>query len=92
MPKHKAGKKFSKSHTTIIDAAIPIINQLEKQPEVTKIVLGIIKAGLRPAPQRTKITPIQNGLKLQIRGTNSVQTIFVYSIDASKIKQIIKNK
>ena len=43
MAKHKTGGKITTSHTSIIDAALPVVEAAEKLPEVTKISLGIIK-------------------------------------------------
>ena len=43
MPKWQ-GKKSGGSHTTLIEAAVPLIREAEKLAEVTKIALGFIKS------------------------------------------------
>ena len=52
MANHRAGGKITASHTSIIDAALPIVDAAEKLPEVTKISLGIIKQVGRGGRQR----------------------------------------
>jgi len=43
MSPHRAGKKFTSSHTTLIDAAEELVDAAAKLSEVTKISLGEIK-------------------------------------------------
>lgn len=77
---HATGKKVSRRHTTIIDAAEPVVRLLNRRPEVRSIRLGEITAGLKGGQaRRIKITPIRGGLKVQVRGSASVQIIWVYT-------------
>ena len=77
---HKSGGKITASHSTVIDAAVPIVEAAEKMPDVSKISLGIIKqAGKGRTQRRIKFLPITGGWKLTIRGSTSVQEIFIYS-------------
>lgn len=77
---HKfAGKKFTGSHTTVIDAAVDLVKDANRSEFVSKISLGIIRQ-CRPGrgQQRTKVKNIQAGLEIIIRGNTYVQTIYLY--------------
>ena len=88
---HLAGKKVAKSHSTIIEEADKLLKFLSASPLVEKIVTGEIKS-LEHAPRRLKITPIDAGLKLVIRGINARQFIFVYTKSPAVIAEQIKAK
>lgn len=82
------GKKSGGSHTTLIDAAEPLVERAEKMPQVTKIALGYIK----PTPgktgkRRVKFTPIQGGIKATIRGNTSIQEIWIYTNSPEQVQQ-----
>jgi hypothetical protein len=82
---HRAGGKITKSHTTIIDAAVSLVERAEKLPEVTKISLGEIKI-IGKGKANVKFLPIPAGLKAVVRGNISKQEIFIYSSDPEKTK------
>ncbi|MFA6593643.1 MAG: DUF2103 domain-containing protein [Candidatus Buchananbacteria bacterium] len=75
---HIAGKKVASGHSTIIDEADKLIKFLYRHPLVAKIVTGEIKS-IEHGPRRIKITAIEAGLKLMIRGVNARQFLFVYT-------------
>lgn len=79
---HLAGKKFSKSHTTSVKAATKLGKFLARDEAVTKIILGEIKP-IAVGPRRLKIQPIDAGLKLTVRDTSAVQTVYAYTRDAA---------
>ncbi len=79
MAKHIAGGKITDTHSSIIDAAIPLVKLIQKQPEVSKIVLGPITQGLRPAPHRIKVKPITGGINITVRGSATKQELYVYT-------------
>jgi hypothetical protein len=72
------GSKVTRSHTTVIEAAIPAVNAAKESPHVSKIVIGIIKPAKNGQPH-IKFTPIQAGLRMQVRGNSAVQIFFVYT-------------
>ena len=85
MSLHRAGGKFTKSHTTLIDAAIPIVDRASDMPEVTKISLGEIRTigkGLRGV----KFHPINGGWRLVVRGNTTIQDIYIYTGSPEKTK------
>lgn len=76
-----AGGKVAGTHTTVIDAAKRVVKIAEKDPDVSKIVLGFITSGLPVGKHLLKFTTIHGGCKVTVRGTHSKQEIFVYSDD-----------
>ena len=76
---HISASKLTRSHTTIIDAAVDVVKLAQKMPEVTKISLGVIKSGLPSGVRRIKCKPIQGGLQVSVRGTNSKQDLYMYT-------------
>lgn len=91
MPAHKTGRKITTNHTSIIDAAIPIVEAAERLPEVSKISLGIIKqVGKSRGQHRIKLLPITGGWKITVRGSSTVQEIYVYTEDTTGTKTAIE--
>lgn len=92
---HIAGKKVAKGHSTIIDEAEKLLKFLYKHPLVDKIVTSEIKS-IEHGPRRIKITKIEAGLKLMIRGINARQLVFVYTtqpeITAKQIEEFWQKK
>jgi hypothetical protein len=85
MGKHISGGKIASSHSSYIDAVGPLLKKLSQHPAVSKISLGIIKPHLPPSSLRVKIMPLSGGLKVVVRGTNSLQEIFVYTTDTESV-------
>jgi hypothetical protein len=77
MPAHKTGRKLTRSHTTIIEKARDVVTMLERQPDVTKISLGIIKQ-IGVGKPAIKFHPITGGFRCTVRGNVSLQEIWVY--------------
>lgn len=88
--KHVNGPKFGK-HTTVIDAAYELMKKVADWDEVNKISLARIDQGLRPAPQRLKITAMKGGLQLQVRGSTSTQKIVIYTDQPDKVERKLKD-
>lgn len=77
--KHRSGGKIGGSHTTVIDAASPLVDFLETQPAVKKIVLGRIDpASLADGERRVKISKRLSGLRCVVRGKLSIQELWIY--------------
>ncbi|MFA5124585.1 MAG: hypothetical protein WC473_02015 [Patescibacteria group bacterium] len=92
---HIAGKKVASGHSTVIDEADKLVKFLYRQSLVTKIVTGEIKS-IEHGPRRIKITAIEAGLKLMVRGINARQFLFVYTakpgIIAKQIEEFWQKK
>ena len=93
MAKHKSGGKITANHSSLIDAAFPIVEAAERLPEVNKISLGFIKqAGKSRGTTRMKFLSIVGGWKLTVRGSSTVQEIFIYTAEADKTKTFLETK
>jgi len=90
MPKWQ-GKKSGGSHTTLIEAAVPLIREAEKLAEVTKIALGFIKStpGQR-GTERVKFKRSMSGLLMTVRGHTSVQAIRIYTVFPDIVQQSLE--
>jgi hypothetical protein len=78
MPKRQGGHIGGK-HTTIIDAAAPVVDAAQTCPQVMKVVLGIIntRCGNGRGNHRIKFRDTDSGLEITVRGNTSAQTLFV---------------
>ena len=74
------GGKIGGKHTTLIDAAMPLVNQACKLPTVRKITLNTIRYvnSKQGGPNRVKFRAINGGLQAKVRGNASVQVISIY--------------
>ncbi len=89
MPRHQAGGKLTKSHTTLIDAAQPVVDWLQKADSVSKISLGMIKVIGRGKPG-LKFHLVTGGWRLVIRGNISLQELVIYTSDPERLKQQVE--
>ena len=85
------GSKVTRSHTTVIEAAIPAVSAAKESPHVSKIVIGVIKPAKTGQPH-IKFTPIQAGLRMQVRGNSAVQIFFVYTNQPDNVMREITEK
>lgn len=81
------GNKISHSHSSMIAPAEGLVALMKDQPEVKKVVLGIIK--------RVKCSPgvkvLEEGpaiLRVTIRGSASMQILWVYLQNPSDVKKV----
>ena len=72
------GAKFNGRHSTVIPSAVPAVQAARDSEHVSKIALGVITP-IRPGAEHLKFTPASGCLKMQVRGTNAVQTFWVYT-------------
>ncbi|MCX6744188.1 MAG: DUF2103 domain-containing protein [Candidatus Parcubacteria bacterium] len=74
------GGKIGGKHTTLIDAAIPLVDQARKLSTVRKITLNIIRYvnSKQGGPNRVKFRKINGGLQAKVRGNASIQVISIY--------------
>ena len=85
------GSKVTRSHTTVIEAAIPAVSAAKESPHVSKVVIGVIKPTKTGQPH-IKFTPIQAGLRMQVRGNSAVQIFFVYTDRPDYVMREIRDK
>ena len=82
------GAKISNRHSTVIDAARPIVERTRKLPEVTKIVVSEIRPS-GSKEMRLVLTPVPAGLRMVIRGPSAQQLFFIYTRDREKAMQTL---
>lgn len=85
MPLHRAGGKLTRSHTTIIDAAAPLVDYLQNHDGVSKISLGLIK-NIGKGNPGLKFHPVTGGWRVVIRGNVSLQELVVYTSDPDRVR------
>ena len=85
------GSKFNGRHSTVIPSAVPAVQAARDCALVTKIALGVITP-IRPGPEHLKFTPATGCLKMQVRGTNAVQTFWVYTTSPDAVVSEITTK
>lgn len=85
------GSKFNGRHSTVIPGAIPAVQAARDCSLVTKIALGVITP-IRPGPEHLKFTAATGCLKMQVRGTNAVQTFWVYTTSPDEVVAEITGK
>lgn len=85
MPPHKAGGKLTRSHTTLIDAAVPLVDWLQTQEKVSKISLGIIK-NIGKGQTGLKFHPVTGGWRVVVRGNISLQEMVVYTSAPDEVR------
>ena len=85
------GPKFNGRHSTVIPSAVVAVEAARDCQHVTKIGLGVITP-IRSGPEHLKFTPVSGGLKMQVRGTNAVQTFWVYTTSPDAVVSEILTK
>ena len=92
MPSRKRvlkGRNVSAKHSTFSREAALIIETAKKHTQVTNIVPGMIRR--RGGGRRAlKIRTLPAGLCVVVRGSDSVQDIWVYTSARDSVEQIIK--
>jgi len=86
MPIHRAGGKLTRNHTTLIDAAAPLVDFLQGRDEVSKISLGIIK-NIGKGARGLKFHAVTGGWRVIVRGNVSLQEMVVYTTDPEKVRE-----
>ena len=80
------GAKFSSSHSTVISETVHVLEAAKALPEVSKVVLSVIKPSRADRP-RLKFSPVPAGLKMQVRSRTAIQIFYVYSGDPSETQR-----
>ncbi len=79
------GPKFNGRHTTLIDAAVPVVVRLRDDPRVTKIIIGVIKSR-RGNTTTLKATPIPAGLRITVSAPRYVQELIAYTAEQDAVR------
>mgnify|MGYP001558843746 CR=1 FL=1 len=85
-----AGPKFSNRHSTVIPEANEVVRALRGADFVRKIVVSEIRhASGGGAKRRIKITPIDAGCRVTVRGSSAVQEFFVYTNNRAAVETLL---
>jgi hypothetical protein len=79
------GPKFNGRHTTVIAAAVPVVQLLRDDPRVTKIVIGVITTR-RGNTTNVKAVPIDAGLRITVAAPRNVQELYAYTADPEGVR------
>lgn len=80
-PRGRAG-----SHTTLIEAAEPVVRLLEREGRVSR---GMIEGGIHARGHAVKVTPLAGGLRLTVVSKGSRQELHVYGIPLARVAEIL---
>ncbi|MEI8338226.1 MAG: DUF2103 domain-containing protein [bacterium] len=82
--------KTTRSHTSTTEVSNEIIQAAEKINEITKIGIGIIKITKSKGGKRgIKFLPITGGVKAVVRGSGTVQELFIYTNEPELVKKYL---
>lgn len=90
MSTQKGKSKVNSSHTSVTETAARVVQTAGERIEVTKISLGIIKH-VGGGERRIKFTQITGGIKATVRGSGSVQELFIYTTKPSVTQKAISD-
>lgn len=89
----RMGKKYTASHTTIIDASAPLVDFAHNHPLINKINLGIIKSipsSKGNLTKRIKCLEEPACLFVKVRGNRAVQELRFFSNQVSQFEKEFK--
>lgn len=80
-PRGRAG-----SHTTLIEAAVPVVKALERHGRVSR---GMIEGGIHARSHAIKVMPLAGGLRLTVVSKGSRQELHVYGITLERARVLL---
>jgi hypothetical protein len=87
---HAQGKKVSRRHTTLIDAAHDVVKAARRVASVTNMTFGVIEQVKGSAVnKRLKIEDIPAGLRVVVRGSKTIQELFIYTTNRQETAKAI---
>jgi hypothetical protein len=85
MPKLTLGGKITESHSTLTETAEKFVCEAIKSPLISKIgIANITHVG--GGRKNLKFLPITGGIKAVVRGSGSVQEIYIYTNQSEETK------
>jgi hypothetical protein len=85
MPKLTLGGKITNSHSTLTEVAEKLVYEAVKSPLISKISIANI-THVGGGRKSLKFLPITGGIKAVVRGSGSVQEIYIYTNKPDEIK------
>ena len=89
MSKHRAGGKFTASHTTVTDDAAAVADAAEKIESVTKITLGLINRE-KCRKSRLVFREVQAGWEVKVCSPQSIQTMIIFTKDREGVRAVLE--
>lgn len=80
-PRGRAG-----THTTLIEAAVPVVKLLEKHGRVSR---GMIEAGIHARSHAIKVMSLPGCLRLTVVSKGSRQELHVYGVALEKVHALL---
>ena len=80
------GRGRAGTHTTVTDAARPVIGALDKHGRVTR---GVIQARVSARRHSIKVMPLEGGLRVTVVSKGSRQELHAYGITVAQARQIL---
>ncbi len=77
------------THSTVIDAAQPVVALLEKHGRVSR---GIIEARVGAGGHSIKVLPLDGALRVTVVAKGAKQELHVYGISLEKIGELLADK
>lgn len=78
------------SHSSTTEASAELIKQAKKLDCISKIGIGIIKVTKSKGGKRSvKFLPITGGVKASVRGSGTVQELFIYTKEVDLVKKYL---
>lgn len=76
------------THTTLIEAAIPVAKLLERHGRVSR---GMIEGGIRARSHAIKVLPLAGGLRVTVVSKGSRQELHVYGITLERVRALLSS-
>ena len=80
------GRGRAGTHTSVTDAARPVVELLEKHGRVSR---GVIQARVGARRHSIKVMPLEGGLRVTVVSKGSRQELHVYGITVAQAEQLL---
>ena len=81
---------ITNSHSSTTDASAEVIKHAQKLDIISKIGIGIIKVTKSKGGKRSiKFLPITGGVKASVRGSGTVQELYIYTKKVEVVKKYL---
>ncbi len=78
------------SHSSITDTSAEVIKHAQKLDVISKIGIGIIRVTKSKGGKRSiKFLPITGGIKASVRGSGTVQELYIYTKETELVKKYL---
>ncbi|MFM9000402.1 MAG: hypothetical protein ACKORB_02075 [Opitutia bacterium] len=74
------------THTTVIEAAEPVVRLLEARGRVSR---GMIEAGIGARGRSVKVRPLPGGLRVTVVSKGSRQELHVYGVTVADARTVL---